>query len=252
MVGVPKSDGMRRAQRATGRIMLDRESIADMIGRTSLFQALAPEERQAAAKAMREQTYAAGQVIFSRGDTSRDVFLVLEGKVRLSVVSLEGRELSFSLAEPGAVFGEIAALDGGVRTAFATAVTPVRAATLPHAELNRLVQASPPLAAAIVRLLCARIREADQQLEGVALHRIEVRLARFLLGLIRQRDPKLTGGKATIDIGMSQSELAMLLGATRPKVNAALAALEDQGAITRRDTQVVCDVETLKEVAETE
>jgi len=204
------------------------------------------------ARLMREVTFTNGQVVFSRGEPGREVYLVIEGRVRLSVVTVEGRELAFHMAGPGDVFGEIAALDGGTRTAFATAVTAVKAASLSHTDFLRLVATTPPLADAVVRLLCQRLRDADQQLEGVALHRIEVRLARYLVGLIQQRDPELKSKRATLDIGMSQGELALLLGATRPKVNAALAALEDSGAITRTDQKIECDVEELSALAEVE
>ncbi len=232
--------------------MLDRQVIADHLARTPLFKGLDAAQRAEVARFMREATFASGQVIFSRGDPGREVFLVLDGKVRLSVVTVEGRELAFSMAGPGGVFGEIAALDGGTRTAFATATTAVKAACLSHVDFNRLVQSTPPLADAVIRLLCSRLRDADQQLEGVALHRIEVRLARYLIGLLQQRDPQLKQERATLEIGMSQGELALLLGATRPKVNAALAALEETGAIKRNDQKVDCDVEELRAIAEVE
>lgn len=232
--------------------MLDRQAIAEHLAKTTLFQGLDAAQRAEVARVMREAAFTAGQVIFSRGDPGREVYLVLDGRVRLSVVTVEGRELAFHMAGPGSVFGEIAALDGGTRTAFATASTAVRAATLSHVEFNRLVAATPPLADAVIRLLCTRLRDADQQLEGVALHRIEVRLARYLVGLLQQRDPELKAQRATLEIGMSQGELALLLGATRPKVNAALAALEETGAIKRIDQKVECDVEELRLLAEVE
>ena len=249
MVGVPKSDGMRRAERATGRIMLDRESIADMIGRTSLFQALAPEDRQAAAKAMREQTYAAGQVIFSRGDTSRDVFLVLEGKVRLSVVSLEGRELSFSLAEPGAVFGEIAALDGGARTADATAVVAGEAASLSRADLGRLISAHPGLRDAVLSTLCERLRATTLQLESVALMPLETRAARLLLAFARRSGTASRDGRVSFPCDVSQSELAALVGASRPKLNRVLMQFEADGLLARNGRVYAVDARGLAALA---
>jgi len=232
--------------------VLHKPVIADHLARTALFGGLDDRERAEVAKAMREVSFAAGQLIFSRGDPGRDVYLVLDGKVRLSVVTVEGRELAFSMASPGSIFGEIAALDGGTRTAFATATTPVRAATLSHLEFKRFTVTMPALGEAIILLLCTRLRDADQQLEGVALHRIEVRLARYLVGLIQQRDPDFKSERASLEIGMSQSELALLLGATRPKVNAALAALEDTGAITRADQKISCNVTELRAIAEVE
>jgi CRP/FNR family cyclic AMP-dependent transcriptional regulator len=204
------------------------------------------------ARQMREASFHSGQSIFARGDIGKDVYLVTEGRVRLSVLSSEGRELTFSHAGPGDVFGEIAALDGGRRTADATAVTPVRAMTLSHTALSRLLEESRGFAQAMITFLCARIRETDIQLEGVALHRIEVRLARFLLGMLKQREGTITAAREKIDIGMSQGELALLLGASRPKVNAALTLLEEMDAIRRQDTVIDCDVAELRRMAEIE
>src|SRR5690554_2189391 len=105
-------------------------NIAQMLLNTKLFGKLDDASRLDVAKQMRETAFGAGQSIFARGDSGKEVYLVLDGRVRLSVLSSEGRELTFSHAGPGDVFGEIAALDGGLRTADATAVTPVKAMTL--------------------------------------------------------------------------------------------------------------------------
>ncbi|MCL4768664.1 MAG: Crp/Fnr family transcriptional regulator [Hyphomicrobiaceae bacterium] len=232
--------------------MTPQAGVAQLLCNTKLFGKLDDGSRLDVARQMRETSFRAGQSIFSRGDVGKDVYLVLEGRVRLSVLSSEGRELTFAHAARGDVFGEIAALDGGLRTADATAVSAVRAMTLSHTTLHRLVQSSPPFAEAAIAFLCSRIRETDLQLEGVALHRIEVRLARFLLGLLRQRDGVATSGREKIDIGMSQGELALLLGASRPKVNAALTLLEDMEAIRRQDSLIDCDIDELRQMAELE
>jgi CRP-like cAMP-binding protein len=226
--------------------------VNQLLSRTKLFGSLGEAGCLDVARQMRETSFQSGQTIFARGDVGKDVYLVTEGRVRLSVLSSEGRELTFSHAGPGDVFGEIAALDGGRRTADATAVSAVVAMTLSHTTLLQLIESSRGFAHAMITFLCSRIRETDIQLEGVALHRIEVRLARFLLGLLNQRDGVATSEREKIDIGMSQGELALLLGASRPKVNAALTLLEDMGAIRREDTVVDCDVGELRRMAEIE
>lgn len=225
-------------------------SIAELLGSAKLFGKLDETSRLDIAKQMREASYSSGQSIFSRGDTGKEVYLVLDGRVRLSVLSSEGRELSFTHAARGDVFGEIAALDGGPRTADATAVTAVKAMTLSHTAVSRLVETSPAFAQAAISFLCNRIRETDLQLEGVALHRIEVRLARFLLGMLRQRHGRNVTGRVKLDLAMSQGELALLLGASRPKVNAALMLLEEMEAIRRQDSVVECNVDELRHMAE--
>ena len=128
-------------------------------------------------------------MIFARGDAGREIYLVVSGRVRLSVLTAEGRELSFAHAEPGAIFGEIAMLDGGVRSADATAVNKVTALSLSKPAFKRLMETHPLVGEAAVRFLCSRVREADQQLEAIALYPIEGRLARFFLAAARQSRP---------------------------------------------------------------
>lgn len=230
--------------------MPQQEAVDALLADASLFRELDPDDRRDVGAAMRPVKFNAGQAIFSRGDPGRELYVVRKGRVRLSVLTSDGRELSFSQAGPGAVFGEIAMLDGRERTADATAITSVEALSLSHAELLRLLDGRPALVEAIIRFLCNRLRETDLQLEGVALHRIEVRLARFLVGLAAQSAPEKSEGLVTLDLGMPQGELALLLGASRPKVNGALALLEDQGIIRREKGQIVCDLGELRAVAE--
>jgi CRP-like cAMP-binding protein len=194
---------------------------------------------------MREANYDTGQVIFSRGDPGNEMHLVVKGRVRLSVLTADGRELSFAHAEPPTIFGEIAVFDGGKRSADATAVNKVQTVTLSKAAFLRLMGSRPAIAEAAIRFLSTRLRDADEQLEAIALHPIEARLARFFMTSARQKDPNPKLGKVTLALPISQSELALLVGASRPKVNAALAMLEAEGAIERRGQQIVCDMETL-------
>src|SRR5262245_66142355 len=86
-----------------------------LLRRTDLFRSLSETDLAAVAAQMRGVTYESGQLIFSRGDPGEGLYLVVEGRVRLSVLSVEGRALSFGHASRGDIFGEIAALDGKAR-----------------------------------------------------------------------------------------------------------------------------------------
>ena len=83
-----------------------------LLGRTDLFRSLSEVDRGAVAGQMREVTYEPGKLIFGRGDPGEEMHLVVEGRV-LSVLSAEGKVLSFAHAGRGDIFGEIATLDGG-------------------------------------------------------------------------------------------------------------------------------------------
>src|SRR5262245_20575715 len=117
---------------------MEQRSIVDLLGQTALFGTLSEADRVIIAGRMRRSRFEADQMIFSRGDPGREVYLVVDGRIRLSVLSNDGRELSFDNAGPGHIFGEIAALDGGERTASATAITRVEAMALPQRALIEL------------------------------------------------------------------------------------------------------------------
>jgi len=246
-----------------------RETSIALLAGTSLFCGLGRAELEAIAARLRPATFAAGQLIFARHDHGRDLYLVIEGRVRLSVLTSQGRELALGHAGPGEIFGEFAVLDGQPRTADATAIAETVALSLPKSAFANLLAAHSQIAAAAIRFLCTRLRETTNQLEAIALHSIEVRLARFLLSAVASpatsadelhsagRDrvaPKSTAKTpaSTLDLGMSQSELAMLVGASRQKVNAALMLLEEAGAVTRAGARFTCHCEVLREIAQLE
>lgn len=225
--------------------MITKSEAADIVSRAPLFGTLDEASRLAVLSEMREANFNTGQVIFTRGDPGTEIHLVVKGRVRLSILTVDGRELSFAHAEPPSIFGEIAVFDGGTRSADATAVNKVQTLTLSKAAFLRLLAARPALAEAAIRFVSARLRDADQQLEAIALHPIEARLARFFLSSARQKDPDGKSKHVTLSLPISQGELALLVGASRPKVNAALALLEAEGGITRNGSEIVCDITVL-------
>jgi CRP-like cAMP-binding protein len=226
---------------------------AVLLGKTALFGPLERDDRVAVARQMRRASFEHGQTIFGRGDDGSDIYLVVKGRVRLSVFSLDGRFLSFKHADAGDIFGEIAALDGGPRTADAIALTRVDAMTLSQERLIKSVEANPRVARAAIAFLCQRLRDTSEQVEAIALHPVEVRLARFLLSRLKLRESgPLPERTAILELAMSQSELASLIGASRQKVNAALALLEGAGAIERTRARLTCHIARLVQIVSPE
>ena len=221
----------------------------ELLSRTRLFGSIPSALCEAIAQEMRDTRYRTGQSIFERGDPGNVMYLVLEGRVRLSVSSAEGRELSFTHAVAGDIFGEIAALDGSPRSASASALTDVKMKSLAASALHRLIAANPALSKSVIEFLCGRLRDVSDHLEDVALFSVERRLARFLLHEVTRRGGP-SAGAVRIKLGMSQGELALLVGASRPKVNTALTMLEEVGAITRDGSEIACDIGVLQDLSE--
>ncbi len=225
------------------------EDATALLASTELFAGLPKAALAAIGAALRTERFTPGQVVFSRNEPGASLYLVTSGRVRLSVTTPDGRELTFRIAETGAIMGEIAALDEGPRTATATAVTDVTAQSLTAARLDEVMAAHPAVVRTALRFVCGRLRETTTQLEEIALYPIERRVARFLLSALAFGRHDLAAADVTLDLKMNQSELAMLLGASRPKVNVSLGALSQAGAITRKGDIIVCHLAALREFA---
>ena len=163
----------------------DASTVAALLGKSALFGPLEQADRLAVARQMHKVELEPHRTIFSRGDPGSHLYLVAEGRVRLSVFSADGRLLSFKHAGAGDVFGEIAALDGGPRSADAVALTRVVVMTLAAEPLNQLIERNPRVARAAIACLCQRLRETSAQAETIALHPVEMRLARYLLARVK-------------------------------------------------------------------
>ena len=227
------------------------QRIAELLKSANLFRDFAPDDLAAFAESFRERQFEKGEMVFARGDAGTHLYVVAEGQVRLAVATSEGRELSFEIIGAGALFGEIAALDGRPRSAEATALVRTTVYGLERSVFHRLRSKSPAVSDTVISFLCTRLRNVSDRLEDVALYPLDVRLARFLLLAIgdRQAPP---GRRISLELRYSQSELALLLGASRPKINAALGSLETAGAVGRTADRLFCDRAKLASIGRAE
>jgi CRP-like cAMP-binding protein len=108
------------------------------------------------------------------------------------------------------------------------------------------------VARAAIEYLCKRLRDTTEQVESIALYPLEARVARFLLSAIKLRSGEPPPAISTLEFGISQSELALLIGGSRQKINLALARLEAAGALDRRSGKFVCNVPRLERIGDME
>ncbi len=214
-----------------------------------LFDGVSHDALQPLIAAMRERTLAAGELLCGRGDPGDRLFVVIEGRLRVSVVTAEGRELSMRIAGAGEMVGEIAAFDGRPRSTDMTAIAPTRVSALPSEAFYAALDREPLIARNALKILCGRLRDTTSQLETIALYPIEQRLARLLLVAMGAAE-STPGRRTAVTLDLSQTEIAQLLGATRSKVNVALGRLEQTGALKRTSDRLFCDRALLARFAE--
>jgi CRP/FNR family cyclic AMP-dependent transcriptional regulator len=225
-------------------------SIVDLIRLLDvpLFGTMDAADLAAIAPLFHRRNFAPNQLVFSKGDQAEELYILLSGRMKISVLAPDGRELAFRTAGPGQMVGEIAVLDGGLRTADMTSLDQSAVLVLSKASLARLIAGRPAISRDLIRFLCQRLRDTTEQLESIALYRIEARLARFVLALSEHMPS--TSKTVEVSLVMSQTELGAVLGASRSKVNVALHTLEEVGAIRRHGSRLTCDIEKLLAITE--
>ncbi len=186
-----------------------------------------------------------GEVLFEQGDTGDALYAITEGALEFSILSAAGRKLTLDLMRPGAVFGEIALFDPGTRTATVTATEPSRLRRLRNRDILTQIQKHPDLAGDLLRLAGQRMRWMNAQLNEQVFLPMPVRLARKLLYLTPE------GGNDRL--GLSQSELAEFVGATREAVSKTLSNWKRNGIIEiNRGALQILDRKALALLAEPE
>lgn len=186
---------------------------------------LGEEERRQFIAAARTQAYRAGEPIFAMGDEGTSMMLIETGRVRISY-SQEGKTVILSELEPGAVFGEIALLDGGPRSADATAHTNCTLLVFDRRDFVGLLERNWPLAEVVLKLVCDRLRRADERMADLAFFEFPGRLARALLA--RARPSPETG---LLRVSDTQQTLASLVGGSRETVGESLKHWEHEGLV---------------------
>ena len=124
-----------------------------------------------------------GTVLFRKGDPGTTLYAVLSGAVRISAPSRQGQDAIFNLIPSGEIFGEIALLDGGARTADALVIEDSDLMLIERRDFVPLVRDNPELAMKLVEIVCARLRKTTEQVEDVMFHGLPTRLAKTLLQL---------------------------------------------------------------------
>lgn len=235
-----------RASRRAPRTPADQ--VTGLLRRIPLFAALGEDGLAAAVRAGSTRAYAAGQIICHQGDPGDRLYVVLQGLVKVVFTSERGDEIVLHTLGDGEVFGELALLDGSPRSASVVAVESTRVFMLLRERLLELMRQHPRLADEFLRMLGRLVRRLTEQAGDLVFLDLPGRLAKLLLQLA---DRHGAAGGAVLDRGLTQSDLAAMIGASRPAVNRALQSLAGRGYLTLHGQAIVLrDVQGLRRRAE--
>jgi len=215
-----------------------------LLDSTELFNAMPPEVLDALRERAVVERVAKGQAVFDEGDEADRLFVVTEGRIAIASRASDGRETLVAVMEAGGLFGELGLFDGEPRSADARALTDAEVLSVDYASVRAAFEARPELLWLVVRLLAQRLRATDEALADAVFLDVPARTAKRML--------ELAGGRDEFQLPMTQEDLAGLVGASRERVNKAIAMFTRLGWVetTGRGHYRILDRDSLAQRAE--
>jgi CRP-like cAMP-binding protein len=199
----------------------------DVLAATELFQGVSPDELSNLARQAGTRRLVRGDILFNEGEEPDALFVVLRGRVAIANKSFDGRESVVALMEPGDLFGEMGMLDGRPRSAEGRALEPSEVLVLEYGPVRTLLEQHPELLWGVVRMLADRLRGMDEALADSVFLDVTGRTAKRLL--------ELANGASEFLLPVTQEELAGMVGASRERVNKAIASFIRLGWLEQAD-----------------
>lgn len=200
----------------------------ELLARTDFFADAPPSVIRDLAAAGSELHLIRGDVLFREGDVADSLYLVVSGRVAIAIANpIDHRETVVALMDGGDLFGEMAMLDEGPRSAMARALEPSTVLAIPFDPVIRAFRSDPTLLWAVTRLLAARLRVMDEALADSVFLDVTGRTAKRLL--------ELSEGADEFTLPITQEELAGMVGASRERVNKAIASFIRLGWVDQHE-----------------
>jgi CRP/FNR family transcriptional regulator len=198
--------------------------------RTALFGELEEAELVALAERAVEHKLARGELLFVAGDEARGLYVIMEGAVRAFRESLDGREQVIHVERAGATIAEVPLFDDQPYPSTVAAEEDSMVLFIDKRDVRRLCIDHPAIALAALKLLAGRLRRCAELVETLSLHEVDQRLARLLLAEALARGTR-QGAGATVELVLTNQQIAARIGTVREVVSRALTRLQQNGLI---------------------
>jgi CRP/FNR family transcriptional regulator, cyclic AMP receptor protein len=214
--------------------MEDRE----LLRAVPVFSELNDVDVTSLSKLTTRRKYPKDTVIFFENEEGDTFFMILDGRVKVTILGDDGREIILSVLGPGDFFGEVALLDNEPRSATAIAVEDTELMSLHRLDFQNVLNENKSITLALIKTLTARLRKANHQISTLALLDVYGRVARVILDMARDEGKRLKDGRIAFRRPTHQ-EIANRIGTTRETVTRMLKDLERQGLIRVEGKEIV-------------
>jgi CRP/FNR family transcriptional regulator len=208
-----------------------RQAIVELLSGVPLFSELSPEELDRVAQVAIPRSFPRETRVFHEGDPGDACYIVSQGSCRVTRQHSDGRVITLATLGPGAIFGELAMLDGERRSASVEAAENTELLALPATDVRSLIRSHPEMAEKLVVALTRRLREANERISRQSFQTVPSRVAGVLNQLLAEEavTPIVKDG---VTIRLRQSDLAQMAGTSRESVSRFLATLDRAGVVT--------------------
>ena len=199
----------------------------ELIRTVPIFSELSDEEVGAIARHATRRQFQKVAVIFFENEPGDTLYIVAAGRVRVSILGDDGREVILSVLGPGDFFGEMALLDNDPRSATTIAAEDTELLCLSRPDFEKVLRESPAMMMALIKVLTTRLRHANQQISTLALLDVYGRVARLIVEMAQEEGRRLKDGRIAFRRSTHQ-EIANRIGTTRETVTRMLKDLQRQ------------------------
>jgi CRP/FNR family transcriptional regulator len=221
-------------------------SIVDHIASIPLFRGLPSVHLEEIARIVVDHAVQRGNIIFSEGDDGNGFYVLLTGRVKIFKLSMEGKEQILHIFGPGEPFGEVPVFEGRQFPAYASAMEDSHILFFPRADFIQLIGTNPDLALNMMAVLSRRLRQFASLIEDLSLKEVPGRLAAYLVYLSEKKH-----GAANLELDITKSQLASLLGTIPETLSRILARLNKGGFIEVEGRKIrILDSQGLQDLAQ--
>lgn len=218
--------------------------IEEYLHKCQFGMGLNPEELTDLAQIAVPRNTAKGEILFLDGDPANGFYLLLEGQVRIYKSSPDGKEYTIHIINPGHIFAEVAAFEGGRYPANCSSLEDSKIAFFPKDKFFDLIRKSPQISLKIISALSSFLRDYNRQVENLSLKEVPARIATYLIG----QSAKTHSNR--IRLKVSKTEWAKSLGTISETLSRMLRKMTDLDIIEVDGRDILIrDLERLEDIA---
>jgi CRP-like cAMP-binding protein len=224
----------------------------ELLSRQDLFRKLTDQELTDLVQAVQLRRVAAKDSLCRKGDPGNQLYLIVDGVLKAQTTSASGDDIVFSIMGPGEMFGELALLRGGKRTAAVVAIRDSELIVIDRRELFPFLRRHPDAALKLLEVLAARVERLSAKVEDKTFLNLPQRLAKCLFELSARWGRKAADG-LHIEQRFSQNELGDLVATSRESINKQMKTWQKEGVAAMKDGHIVIlDEKELRRISERE